>query len=162
MQDTVICVVGLGYIGLPTAAMFASRDKYVIGIDIDQNVVDKINLGEIHIVEPGLASIVGNAVSKGYLRAAVTPQSADVFFIAVPTPFLLDEAQIDIPQPDLRYIESAAKAIAKVLKKGDIVILESTSPVGTTEKLAGWLSQERADLTFPQTHNEESVFLVFS
>jgi UDP-N-acetyl-D-mannosaminuronic acid dehydrogenase len=156
MQDTVICVVGLGYIGLPTAAMFASRDKYVIGIDIDQNVVDKINLGEIHIVEPGLASIVGNAVSKGYLRAAVTPQSADVFFIAVPTPFLLDEAQIDIPQPDLRYIESAAKAIAKVLKKGDIVILESTSPVGTTEKLAGWLSQERADLTFPQTHNEES------
>ena len=156
MQDTVICVVGLGYIGLPTAAMFASRHKYVTGIDIDQNVVDKINLGEIHIVEPGLASIVGNAVSKGYLRAAVTPQSADVFFIAVPTPFLLDEAQIDIPQPDLRYIESAAKAIAKVLKKGDIVILESTSPVGTTEKLAGWLSQERADLTFPQTHNEES------
>ena len=114
MQDTVICVVGLGYIGLPTAAMFASRDKYVIGIDIDQNVVDKINLGEIHIVEPGLASIVRNAVSKGYLRAAVTPQFADVFFIAVPTPFLLDEAQIDIPQPDLRYIESAAKSIAKV------------------------------------------------
>jgi UDP-N-acetyl-D-mannosaminuronic acid dehydrogenase len=156
MQDTVISVVGLGYIGLPTAAMFASRDKRVIGIDIDQNVVDQINLGEIHIVEPGLASIVSNAVSKGYLSAAVTHQPADVFFIAVPTPFLLDEAQIDIPQPDLRYIESAAKAIAKVLKKGDIVILESTSPVGTTEKLAGWLSQERADLTFPQTHNEES------
>lgn len=156
MQDTVICVVGLGYIGLPTAAMFASRGKYVIGVDIDQNLVNKINLGEIHIVEPGLASIVGNAVSKGYLRAAVTPQSADVFFIAVPTPFLLDEAQINIPQPDLRYIESAAKAIAKVLKKGDIVILESTSPVGTTEKLAEWLSQVRDDLTFPQTHNEES------
>ena len=156
MPFNTISVVGLGYIGLPTAAMFASRKKNIIGVDVNQNTVDIINAGKIHIVEPELDILVRNAVSEGYLRAVTKPEPADAFLIAVPTPFLPTSIKDDIPHPELSFIESAARAIAAVLKKGDLVILESTSPVGTTEKMSAWLADERADLTFPQTHGIES------
>lgn len=155
MSFDTVSVVGLGYIGLPTAAMFASRKKKVIGVDVNQHAVDTINRGEIHIVEPDLDMIVHAAVTEGYLKAVVTPEPADAFLIAVPTPFLPCE-EGEVPAPDLSYIEAASKAIAAVLKKGDLVILESTSPVGATEKMASWLAQVRSDLTFPQTHGEEA------
>lgn len=139
-----ISVIGLGYIGLPTAAAFASRRKKVIGVDTNQNAVDTINRGEIHIVEPDLDMIVHAAVTGGYLHATTKPEPADAFLIAVPTPFK------DHYEPDLAYVEAAARSIANVLKRGDLVILESTSPVGTTEQMAAWLAESRPDLSFPQ------------
>lgn len=150
MPFTTISVIGLGYIGLPTAAVFASRKKQVIGVDVNQNAVDIINRGQIHIVEPDLDMVVHAAVTEGYLRATTQPEPADAFLIAVPTPFKGDH------EPDLGYIESASKSIAPVLKKGDLVILESTSPVGATEQMAAWLAEARPDLSFPQTHGEDS------
>ena len=155
MNET-ICVVGLGYIGLPTAAMFASKEKRVIGLDVNQNAVDTINEGKIHIIEPGLDEIVYDAVKKGFLKAVTVPEPADAFLIAVPTPFKHTDTKTNIPQPDLSYIKSAAKTIAAVLKKGDTVILESTSPVGATELMSIWLSEYRPDLSFPQDIGEES------
>jgi len=143
-----VSVIGLGYIGLPTAAMFASRKKNVVGVDVNSQAVDTINRGEIHIVEPELDMIVHAAVTEGYLKATLTPEPADAFLIAVPTPFKANNSEI--PEPDLCYIEAAAKSIAPVLKKGDLVILESTSPVGATEKMSGWLKESRTDLSFPQ------------
>lgn len=150
MPFTTISVIGLGYIGLPTAAVFASRKKQVIGVDVNQNAVDIINRGQIHIVEPDLDMVVHAAVTEGYLRATTQAEAADAFLIAVPTPFKIDH------EPDLSYIESASKSIAPVLKKGDLVILESTSPVGATEQMAAWLAEARPDLSFPQTHGENS------
>ncbi|WP_207882635.1 UDP-N-acetyl-D-mannosamine dehydrogenase [Pseudomonas sp. 30_B] len=150
MSFTRISVIGLGYIGLPTAAVFAARKKTVIGVDVNQHAVETINRGGIHIVEPELDMVVHAAVSEGYLRATTTPEPADAFLIAVPTPFKEDH------EPDLRYIESASKAIAPVLKAGDLVVLESTSPVGATEQMAQWLAEARPDLTFPATHGEHS------
>lgn len=145
-----ISMIGLGYIGLPTATLFASRKKKVIGVDVNKHAVDTINQGKIHIVEPELDVLVQKAVADGWLRATTKPEAADAFLIAVPTPFK------DGHQPDLSYIESAAKAIAPVLKKGDLVVLESTSPVGATEQMAAWLAEARADLTFPQQAAEEA------
>lgn len=150
MHYQTISVVGLGYIGLPTAAVFASRKIKVIGIDVNQLAVETINRGEIHIVEPDLDKVVQTAVAGGYLRASINPEPADAFLVAVPTPFKGDH------EPDLSYIEAASKSIAPVLKRGDLVVLESTSPVGTTEQMAAWLSEARSDLTFPQTHGEAS------
>lgn len=150
MPFQTISVIGLGYIGLPTAAVFASRKKRVIGVDVNQKAVDTINRGEIHIVEPDLDMVVHAAVTEGYLRATTKPEPADAFLIAVPTPFKGDH------EPDLSYIESASKTIAPVLKKGDLVILESTSPVGATEQMAAWLAEVRPELSFPQTHGEDS------
>ncbi|AUD78506.1 UDP-N-acetyl-D-mannosamine dehydrogenase [Kangiella profundi] len=148
MSFKTVSVIGLGYIGLPTAAMFASRKVNVIGVDVSQHVVDTINDGKIHIVEPELDMIVHATVSEGYLKATTTPQNADAYLIAVPTPFKGDH------EPDLSYIEAASKAIAPVLKNGDLVILESTSPVGATEQMAEWLAEARTDLTFPQQNGE--------
>jgi UDP-N-acetyl-D-mannosaminuronic acid dehydrogenase len=156
MSFNTISVIGLGYIGLPTAAMFASKEKKVIGVDVSQHAVDIINTGKVHIVEPELAVMVKKAVDGGFLKATTTPEPADAFLIAVPTPFLPIKDQDSTPEPDLSYIESAAKAVAKVLKKGDLVILESTSPVGATEQMSAWLAEERSDLSFPQTHGEDS------
>ncbi|WP_272164969.1 UDP-N-acetyl-D-mannosamine dehydrogenase [Vibrio diabolicus] len=155
MSFETISVIGLGYIGLPTAAMFASRKKKVIGIDVNQHAVDTINQGKIHIVEPDLDMIVSAAVSEGYLKASTIPETADAFLIAVPTPFLPCK-EGEVPDPDLSYIEAASKAIAPVLKKGDLVILESTSPVGATEQMAAWLAEARPDLNFPQTHGDNA------
>lgn len=150
MTFQTISVIGLGYIGLPTAAVFASRKKRVIGVDVNRKTVETINRGEVHIIEPDLDMVVHAAVAEGYLRATSTPEPADAFLIAVPTPFKENH------EPDLGYIESASKAIAPVLKKGDLVILESTSPVGATEQMSAWLAEARRDLTFPQTHGEDS------
>ena len=151
-----VSVIGLGYIGLPTAAMFASKQLDVIGIDVNIDIVNKINAGEIHIVEPKLDEMIKGAVENGFLKANTSPKPADAFVIAVPTPFLQDNSDDEIPRPDLNYIHSAAKSIANVLKKGDLVILESTSPVGTTEKMASWMEEVRPDLSFPQTHGDDS------
>ena len=145
-----ISMIGLGYIGLPTATLFASRKKRVIGVDVSEHAVNTINNGRIHIVEPELDILVHAAVTEGYLRATLTPEPADVFLIAVPTPFK------DGHRPDLSYIESASKAIAPVLAKGNLVILESTSPVGATEQMAAWLAEARPDLSFPQTAGENA------
>lgn len=141
-------MIGLGYIGLPTAAVLASRGIKVIGVDINQHAVDTINQGRIHIVEPDLEALVHEVVRKGLLRATTKPEAADVFLIAVPTPFKGNH------KPDLAYVEAAARSIAPVLKKGDLVILESTSPVGSTEQMAQWLADARPDLTFPQQAGE--------
>lgn len=154
MNYSKICMVGLGYIGLPTAAVIASRKCNVIGLDVDPDVVETINKGDIHIVEPDLDMIVHAAVNEGYLRATLKAEPADAFLVAVPTPFKTQAGKTHVP--DLKYIESAAKSIAPVLEKGNLVILESTSPVGATEQLAAWLAEARQDLTFPQNHGEES------
>ena len=143
-----VSVIGLGYIGLPTAAVIASRGIEVIGVEINQKAVDIINRGDIHIVEPDLDIVVQSVVSTGKLKATVQVEPAEAFMIAVPTPFKTGNAGQN--SPDLSYIESAAKAIAPVLENGNLVILESTSPVGATEKLAHWLKEARPDLTFPQ------------
>ncbi|MBJ2119245.1 MULTISPECIES: UDP-N-acetyl-D-mannosamine dehydrogenase [Proteus] len=150
MSFETISVIGLGYIGLPTAAAFASRKKSVIGVDVNQHAVDTINKGQIHIVEPDLDKVVKQAVEEGHLKAYTTPQPADAFLIAVPTPFKGEH------EPDLAYVESAARSIAPVLKKGDLIILESTSPVGSTEQMAQWLAEARPDLTFPHQDGEEA------
>lgn len=145
-----VSVIGLGYIGLPTAAVIASRGMDVIGVDVNQHAVDTINAGNVHIIEPDLDIVVRSAVQAGNLRATTIPEKADAFMVAVPTPFKENY------EADLSYIESAAKAIAPVLEKGNLVILESTSPVGATEELAKWLAEARSDLTFPQTHGSEA------
>ncbi len=145
-----VSVVGLGYIGLPTAAVIASRGVEVIGVDVSQHAVDTINQGKIHIVEPDLDMLVQSAVTTKKLRATLTPEPADVFLIAVPTPF--SEGY----KPDVSFIEAAVKKIAPVLEKGNLVILESTSPVGTTEKMAQWMSEIRPDLSFPHQASEQA------
>ena len=145
----IVSVIGLGYIGLPTAAILASTKVSVIGVDVNEKVVDTINKGEIHIIEPELDVLVHSAVQNGNLRATSKPEKSDVFMLAVPTPFKANY------KPDLSYIESACRAIAPVLKKGNLVILESTSPVGTTEKMMDWLSTERSDLSFPEFGNDK-------
>jgi len=147
---TRVSVIGLGYIGLPTAAMFASRKVEVIGVDVNEHAVDTINQGCIHIAEPDLDMVVQAAVNQGYLRATLKPEPAEAFLIAVPTP--LDENKV----PDLSYVDAATRAIAPVLEKGNIVILESTSPVATTERIAQLLTEERSDLTFPQSAGSDA------
>lgn len=149
-KNKTVSVVGLGYIGLPTAALFASHGVKVIGVDVNQKAVDTINQGKIHIVEPGLENVVKDAVLNGSLKAVTKPEPADAFLVAVPTPFKNDH------EPDMAYIEAASHAIAPVLKKGDLIILESTSPVGATEQMAAWLAADRPDLSFPQNAGEES------
>lgn len=146
-----ICVVGLGYIGLPTAAMFASRKVKVVGLEVNEAVATKINKGEIHIVEPDLDIVVRAVVSEGYLTATTKAVEADAFLLAVPTPFKGKNHE-----PDLSYIESAARTIAPVLKKGNLVVLESTSPVGATEFMAKILEEMRPDLSFPMNAGEAS------
>lgn len=146
MKFETISVVGLGYIGLPTAAVIASNGIRVIGVDVNQHAVDTINQGKIHIVEPGLEDLVKQAVQDGHLSGHTSPKKADAFLIAVPTPFKGEDHE-----PDLKYIESASRALAPMLEKGNLVVLESTSPVGATEQMAKWLAEERSDLTFPHT-----------
>lgn len=155
MAFKTISVIGLGYIGLPTAAVLASRGLRVIGVEINPAVVDTINQGQIHIVEPDLDILVQSVVKTGYLTASLTPQPADAFIIAVPTPFKAGN------KPDLSYVESATRSIASVLKKGDLIILESTSPVGTTEQVSLWLQQQRPDLNFPTPHSDNETSDIF-
>ena len=147
----IVSIIGLGYIGLPTAAVLASKDIKVVGVDVSQYVVDTINQGKIHIIEPGLDALVREAVQKNHLKAVINPEKADVFMIAVPTPFKGNN------EPDLLHIRLAAKAIAPVLEKGNLVILESTSPVGATEKMMTWMREERPDLSFPEFGNNNFI-----
>lgn len=139
MFNKKICVIGLGYIGLPTAALLANRGYDIHGVDVVQSTVDTINRGEIHIVEPELDTFVKAAVSSGKLKADLKPCEADVFIIAVPTPF--HEGFV----PNIDYVVSATKAIAPFVKENDVVILESTSPVGTTDKVEEVLVSEGID-----------------
>jgi UDP-N-acetyl-D-mannosaminuronic acid dehydrogenase len=152
-----ISMVGLGYIGLPTAAVMADHGLDVIGVDISQSVCDTINQGRIHIVEPGLEEMVRRVVEKGQLVATTQVEPADVFVIAVPTPFT--EGFV----PDVTYVRKACEALAEVLEPGNLVILESTSPVGTTDNMANWLRTQRPDLVFPESGsvNEPDVHIAY-
>jgi UDP-N-acetyl-D-mannosaminuronic acid dehydrogenase len=143
-----VCVVGLGYIGLPTAAIIARAGCKVQGIDVSQRVVDTINRGEIHIEEVDLDGLVQGVVARGLLSASTEVAPADVFVIAVPTPFDKNHA------PDISYVLAAGRSVAPVLKAGDVVILESTSPVGTTEELRDLIAQLRPDLKIPGLSRE--------
>ena len=140
MMNPEVVTIGLGYIGLPTSALIASKGTKVLGVDINQDIVNTINKGKIHIVEPDLDSIVSKAVLNGLFKASTKPCSADVFLIVVPTPFKENN------EPDISYIEAATKEIIPVLKKGDLYIIESTSPVGTTEKMQKLIFESRPEL----------------
>ena len=148
-HDTV-CVVGLGYVGLPTAAILASRGFDVLGVDVNADAVSLVNQGKVHIVEPDLDIMVNGAVARGKLKAATEPQPADAFIIAVPTPF------VDDHKPDLSYLRAAAESVARVLKTGDLVIVESTLPVGTTDAVCAWLAEARPELRFPHQAGSEA------
>ena len=140
-KNTKVVMMGLGYIGLPTAALIASHDISVLGVDIDENVVKTVNNGEIHIVEPALDGLVRHDVERGYLKAAIKPEKADVFLTAVPTPFKGDKHE-----PDLKFVESATRMVLPFLSEGNLFIIESTSPVGTTERMARLIFSERPEL----------------
>lgn len=140
MKNPKVVMVGLGYIGLPTAALIASNGLLVTGIDVRKEVVDTINAGKIHIVEPDLDGLVHKVVTKGLLKARIKPPKADVYLIAVPTPFK------DENKPDLSYVSDAVRSILPTLTEGALVILESTSPVGTTEKVQKLIFKERPEL----------------
>ena len=141
MQDLKVVMIGLGYIGLPTAALIAGKGIQVHGVDINPNTVETINQGKIHIVEPDLEGLVHHDVVRGFLKADVKPTEADVFLIAVPTPFKGNNHE-----PDISFVESAARMLIPFLKEGNLVILESTSPVGTTEKIGNWIHTARPEL----------------
>jgi UDP-N-acetyl-D-mannosaminuronic acid dehydrogenase len=149
-----ICVVGTGYIGLPTCAVFASRGVSVLGVDVNRRIVDCINRGEVPIVEPDLDGLVQKVVSTGKLKASLAPEPAEAFVIAVPTPFKGDH------KPDISYVLNATESIAPCLKKGDLVVLESTSPVGTTRKLSELLGKLRPELSFPHAAGEKADVLI--
>jgi UDP-N-acetyl-D-mannosaminuronic acid dehydrogenase len=138
-----VCVIGLGYVGLPTAAIIANRGIKVSGFDVNENTVETINKGEIHIVEPDLDIMVQSTVAAGNLTATTVIEPADAFIIAVPTPLKTKN------KPDLKYLKQAVQSLAPKLKKGNLIVLESTSPVGTTQKISRWLSSKRPDLKFP-------------
>ncbi|MFK7813544.1 MAG: UDP-N-acetyl-D-mannosamine dehydrogenase [Maribacter sp.] len=141
MNSPEVVMIGLGYIGLPTAALIAEGGTYVHGVDINQKVVDTINRGEIHIVEPSLDKSVSNAVGKGFLKASTTPVAANTYLVVVPTPFK------DKNEPDISFVQAATSAILPFLKEGDMYIIESTSPIGTTEKMMDFIYKERPELT---------------
>jgi UDP-N-acetyl-D-mannosaminuronic acid dehydrogenase len=138
MGESLVCVVGLGYIGLPTAATLAASGHRVVGVDVNPDVVETVNAGRIHIVEPDLGDLVRKVVDAGLLHASAKPVEADVFLICVPTPFT-DEGPV--PTPDVGFVLAAARAIAQVVRPRDLVVIESTCPVGTTERVRDELAQ---------------------
>lgn len=140
-MTSTVCTLGLGYIGLPTSALIASHNILVYGVDISQHVVDTINAGKIHIIEPELDKAVVKAVESGHLKASTKPQAADVYLIVVPTPFKSGNHE-----PDISYIQSATDGILPLLKEGDLYIIESTSPVGTTERMRDFIYAQRPEL----------------
>jgi UDP-N-acetyl-D-mannosaminuronic acid dehydrogenase len=140
-MESKVVTIGLGYIGLPTSALIANNKILVYGVDISQHVVDTINAGKIHIVEPSLDVAVANAVKEGFLKAGTKPVQADTYLIVVPTPFKGNH------QPDISYVTAATKSILPLLKENDLYIIESTSPVGTTEKMMDYIFTERPDLS---------------
>jgi UDP-N-acetyl-D-mannosaminuronic acid dehydrogenase len=154
-----IVVMGLGYIGLPTASILATKGHQVVGVDVSEDVVSTTNSGKIHIIEPDLDILVRSAVNSGNLKATLIPEEADTFILAVPTPF--KEADHNPKTPDLSFVESATKAIAPYLKPGNLVILESTSPVGTSEHIRDILRENRPELfnLDPRNSTIEPVFI---
>ncbi|MBT8265170.1 MAG: UDP-N-acetyl-D-mannosamine dehydrogenase [Flavobacteriaceae bacterium] len=140
MENRDVVMMGLGYIGLPTAALIAKSGSTVHGVDVNPHIVETINRGEIHIVEPSLDKEVSNAVDKGLLKAALEPVSADTYLIVVPTPFKGKN------EPDISFVEAATKAIIPLLKEGDLYIIESTSPIGTTDKMKDLICNHRPEL----------------
>ena len=132
--------MGLGYIGLPTAIIAAKHGIEIIGVDINPKVVEKTNKGELHIIEPGMGELLKEVVSSGQLKASTTPEVADAYFMVVPTPFKGDH------QPDISYVESATRAVLPLLKEGDLYVIESTSPVGTTDLMTNLIFAERPEL----------------
>ncbi len=145
-----VCMIGLGYIGLPTASLLATKGFQVHGVDVNTKAVELINQGLIHIYEPDLDVMVKAATQSGNLKASFEPTKADVFILAVPTPFK------DQHVPDVSYVEGAAKSIAPYIEPGNLIILESTSPVGTTEKVAQWIRESRPDLVVPPSDHKKS------
>ena len=156
MTFNTISVIGLGYVGLPTAAVFANRGINVVGVDSNAAVVEMINRGEVHIVEPDLDLLVHDAVADGKLRAATEPEAADAFIIAVPTPFT------DNHKPDLSYLMAAAESLKGVLKKGDLIVVESTVPVGTTQFISERLSELCPNLSFPHQTEDADIRIAHS
>ena len=148
MKEPDVIIIGLGYIGLPTAALIASKKVKVHGVDINPKVVNTINRGEIHIVEPELDTAIASAVKDGYLKAALKPVAADTYLIVVPTPFKANN------EPDISFVKAATKGIIPLLKEGDLFIIESTSPIGTTEKMMSLIYSERPEL-------KESIFIAY-
>jgi UDP-N-acetyl-D-mannosaminuronic acid dehydrogenase len=140
MSNQKVVMIGLGYIGLPTAALIANNNIHVHGVDINPHVVETINAGKIHIIEPSLDQAVATAVSKGLLKASATPIEANTYLIVVPTPFKAKN------EPDISFVEAATKAIIPLLKENDLYIIESTSPIGTTEKMMRYIYTERPEL----------------
>jgi len=149
-----VSVIGMGYIGLPTCAILSSRGISVIGVDVNEQVVESVNRGEVHIVEPDLDGLIQKVVSTGKLRGTTVPQPSDAFIVAVPTPLL------DNQEPDITFVLDAGRNIAPCLQKGNLIILESTSPVGTTRQLSKLLADLRPDLNFPHEAGEEADILV--
>lgn len=147
MKPTVV-TIGLGYIGLPTSALIANNNIAVHGVDISQHVVDTINAGKIHIVEPDLDLAVAKVVAAGFLKASTKPVEADTYLIVVPTPFKGDH------QPDISYVQAATEGIIPLLKEGDLYIIESTSPIGTTEKMMELIFSKRPEL-------KDKIFLAY-
>jgi UDP-N-acetyl-D-mannosaminuronic acid dehydrogenase len=148
------CVIGMGYVGLPTCAVLARSGLDVVGVDTNAVAVEKVRRGEIHIVEPDLDGLIQKVVSSGKLTAAISPAPADVFIIAVPTPITRTKT------PDLSFVMAAARAIAPLLKAGDLIVLESTSPVGTTRRMSALVAELRPDLRLPHAHGEKADVLV--
>ena len=134
------CFMGLGYIGLPTAIIAAKHGVEVVGVDVNPSVVEKTNQGHLHIVEPGLESMLQEVVKSGALRAQGKPETSDAYFMVVPTPFKGNH------EPDISYVEAATRAVIPFLKEGDLYVIESTSPVGTTDKMATLIFAERPEL----------------
>lgn len=148
MKFETISLIGLGYIGLPTAVVLASRMGNVLGVDVKADAVDAIMSGTFRTMEPGLTELLAQVRESGALRAVTRPESADAFIIAVPTPIT------DEHKPDISFVRDASLSLGPVLRPGNLIILESTSPVGTTEQMAAWLAEVRPDLTFPQQAGE--------
>ena len=149
-----IAVFGLGYVGLPVAAVLAGRGFEVVGIEVSQRIVDTVNTGKIHIVEPDLDLIVQAATSAGKLRATLTPEEADAYIIAVPTPFNENR------QPDISYVQAATRMLAPLLRPGNLIVLESTSPVGTTDQICKWIAELRPDLKVPEEEGAPSDLFI--
>lgn len=152
-----IVVMGLGYIGLPTASILATKGHDVVGVDINEAAVNTINAGNIHIVEPDLDILVRSAVNSGRLRASLVPEEADTFILAVPTPFHAAPDR-DVKVPDVSFVDAATRSIAPFLREGNLVILESTSPVGTTERVRRGISELRPDL-FGGKNNASGIYV---
>lgn len=144
-----VCIVGLGYIGLPTAAVLADKGFLVHGVDVNEKAVNLINNGEVHIYEPDLERVVKKVVTAGNLSADIEPIKADVYILAVPTPFKENH------KPDLAYVESATRSIIPYIEPGNLIILESTSPIGTTEKIVEFILNERTDLSIDEKKSNQ-------